>query len=360
MKKLLPIILPFFSLAVTAQSPISILSTDMAQIGDVINRKADTMTVLTGPGPAGPNQTWVMTNLSSSVNDEITSVVTVASTPYASSFSTSNVAMTNDNVSYIYMNRSNSTLTTQGGAGDLLLLGSIITAPLSPDLTLHNFPRNYNNNFSDNYATDITIAGSIISPLVSQIRYKRIGVVKDTTDGWGTITTPVGTYNTLRVKRVDFSTDSIWIKPVFPPTWSLYSNKKDTSYSYTWLAKETKLAVAELGYDSLDQPKTFKWSLIPPLSVSIDENVSSLKSEVYPIPASDYINLRFGNDLIEDEYFFTVYDALGKILMTEEIHGSASIVCNFSIEGLCPGFYNWELSDPKQLKKSSGKISVVR
>jgi len=365
MIKQLLLALSILPLSVFAQSPITILSTDMAQIGDLINRKADTLTPITGPGPAGANQTWVMTNISSNPNyilNENTSVITVASTPYAADFTNSNVAMTNDNVSFIYMKNTSTYLTTQGGAGDLLLLGNTIVAPLNPDLLLHNFPRTYNSTFTDNYATDITIDGSIISGLVDQIRYKRVATVTDITDGWGKITTPVGTYDVLRVKRADHGIDTTWILPTigFPPTWSIYSTKDDTSFSYTWLGKEGKLAIAELGYDSLDQPKTFKWTLIPPLTVSLAENAENMQMEIFPVPASEFVSLRFGNEVEEGEYFFCVYDVMGRMLLQEKVNAFLSAQCNVNVQNLPPGYYSWQLFDGKQVQKKSGKLTIVR
>lgn len=253
-----------------SQAQITILSTDMAQIGDTVSRVADTMTALV-PGPAGANKSWVMTNETIDTT-EITKVMAPSSTPYSSSFSGSNVALTNDNKSYLYFNQTTSASKLTGLAGDLLNDGNIIIIPFNPSMLLHNFPRTYGSNFSDNYTMDVTINGT--SPGVDKIRFKRTSTARDTTDGWGIVTTPVGKYNCLRVKRVDFPIDSIWVKPFFPPTWSLYSTKKDTIYGYSWLAKQTKLAVAELGYDSLDKPKKFTWSLIAPFKATITSSNS--------------------------------------------------------------------------------------
>ncbi len=360
MKKLFLFSFSIFTLSAFAQ--ITIDASDMAQIGDVVNRKADTLTPITGPGPAGANQSWTMTSLSQYVNNENTSVVTVASTPYAASFPNSNVAMTNDNVNYIYLNHQTSTYTTQGGAGDLLMLGNTIVAPLNPDLTLHNFPRTYGSSFSDTYKTDITIDGSIINSLVDQVRYKRVGTVYDNTDGWGTLTTPAGTYDVLRVKREDRAIDTIWILPVlgFPPTWSVFSTKNDTAFSYQWLGNDMKLAVAELNYDSLDQPKTFKWTLIPPITVGLDENTANLKAEVFPVPASDVLTLKSGNELEAGEYFFCVYDVAGKMLMQEKIYAAASATYNFSVQQLPPGLYTWQLISQTLTQRMSGKLTITR
>ncbi len=263
MKKIL-LLIALILFSTFSFSQISIIFSDMPQIGDTVSRNADTMTTLT-PGPAGANQSWVMTNTTVHVT-EVTKVLAPSSTPYAGSFSTSNISFTNDNQSYLYFNQNSTTSVIKGAAGDLLKTGCNITTPFNPDMLLHNFPRNYASNFSDAYGMDVTVSGSCVNQsTVDQVRFKRVSTIKDTTDAWGTITTPVGTYQCLRVKRVDFSVDSTWVKGFFPfNTWNLISTKVDTSYSYVWLAKEGKLAIAEMSFDSLDNPKKFTWSLIPP------------------------------------------------------------------------------------------------
>ncbi len=251
MKRFLPFILfvPFISVA-----QISIDLSDMTQVGDVITRKADTMSVLAGPGAAGANQTWNFTQLSTYIIDETTQVMNASDAPNGSSFPGSNLAMTNDNVNYLYFNQNASQLITLGFAGDLLGNGTPIVAPFTSGLLVHNFPRTYGSNFSDNYVIDVTLDGSSISPLVNQVRFKRTAQILDTTDAWGQLTTPLTTYNSLRAKRTEFSADSIWVQAVFPPTWTLFQTSFDTTISYQWYADQGKLAVAELTFDSLGAP----------------------------------------------------------------------------------------------------------
>ena len=362
MKKLLLFSLSILALPAFSQTPISILSTDMAQVGDVVNRKADTMTVLTGPGPAGANQTWVMTSLSSYVNNENTSIIAPSASGTSAYNGNSNQALTNDNANWLYLNLTSSTMIGKGAYGDLLMTGNNLNIPLNPDMLIHNFPRTYGSNFTDGFGIDVTFSGSEVGqPSVHQVRFKEVGTAYDTTDGWGSLTTPVGTYNTLRVKRVTFVKDTTWYKLFSFSSWAILSTKNDTTFGYTWLAKETKLAVAELSNDSVDQPKIFKWSLIPPITVSVDEK-ENLKAELFPVPASETVSLRLASNAEAGEYFFTIYDVAGKMLMQEKINGSASATYTFAVQHLPAGLYTWQLTGRKQItgQKNSGKLSIVR
>ncbi|MBL4665659.1 MAG: hypothetical protein JKY23_06925, partial [Nitrospinaceae bacterium] len=263
MKKLLAFLPLLFSLTLMGQ--ISIVSTDFAVIGETISRQQDTLPTI-NEGSAGANQTWLL-NVGTIHNPLSTTVMAPASTPYAADFPTSNLAMTNDNLSYVYFNIDANFNITTGAAGDLLLTGEILKAPFNPDLTLNEYSTDYGDNYIDTYRFDVTADGSTFNALLDSIRIVHNGTVYDTCDGWGTTKTLVGDYNSLRVKRVEHGIDSIWtlanFPPFPPPTWQYLGTFYDTSTTYAWLAKEGKLAIAELTFDSLDNPDVFTWTNVP-------------------------------------------------------------------------------------------------
>jgi len=259
-------------LSISTFAQITVLSTDMPVIGDTITRNVDTLTTET-EGPGGANQVWDFTGAAAhEVN--ATRVILPSTTPYAADYASSNMAMTNDNVAFIYFDAQTSYFNTTGAAGDLLNNGVIIKANFSPDLTVNQFPTDYGNNFIDTYAFDVTTDGSVINVLLDSIRIKHNGTVYDTTDAWGTVITDIGSYNTLRVKRVEFSIDSIWTKlpdpiwPLPPSQWTFFDAFINTATTYSWIAKEGKLAVAELNFDSLDNPNNLTWTTVPAIPVA--------------------------------------------------------------------------------------------
>jgi hypothetical protein len=302
------------SIALSSQSlwgQISLDQTDMPSVGDYIPRKSDTMTVLPGPGGSGPNQVWNFTTLSAYVITENTSVVSVASTPNGNQFGNSNMAMTNDNASYLYFNKNAQSFSTQGFSGDLLGTG-VINAVFNPDLTLHQFPRTFGSSFSDTYVIDVTVPGAAINPLLSQINFKRTSAVQDTTDAWGQLTTPHGTYDVLRIHTMEVLSDSIWAQPLFPPAWNLVSTSTDTTHSYSWVGKGGKLAIAEMSFDTLGLPKIFKWTEFPGIGVGLTENqTSEIKITPNPTSSSGIISIQS----CEIGEKFTLVNTLGKVVM---------------------------------------------
>lgn len=314
----------------TSFAQITIESTDLTSIGDQITRYIDTIPVY-GPGGSGANQTW---DFSAAINDTVnnTSVVTVASTPFASTFSGSTYAMTNNGASYLYFTHDANVLTTTGAAGDLLNNGDQIESPFSDALTLHEFPRTYLSNFDDTYAfvTEADGAG-IPTPIpVYRVKLTHSGHVYDTTDAYGTLITPTGTYDALRVKSTDFTNDILEYKLFSFSSWTLLSNKSDTSVAYSWHAKEEMLAIAEYSYDTLGNPKQFVYSTVPPVTtVGIGEKTYENGIAVYPQPAEEQLCVK---NLPSDKGLFTaqIFSATGVLMREEYLSGSCMDISEFS------------------------------
>jgi len=250
---------------------ITILSTDLPVIGDTIPRQQDTLPS-SNEGPSGVNQIWDFSNAAAH-NLNNTAILNPNSTPYGTDFSGSNMAMSNDGASFIYFSTFTDSMITDGAAGDLLGTGEIIKAFFYPSLKTNEYPTAYGNIYQDTYGFDVKADGSNLSVLLDSIRLKHTGTIYDTIDGWGTTITPVGSYQSLRGKRVEYSIDSIWTKgvtvfPFPPPTWTFFDAIIDTTTTFSWLAKEGKLSIAELNFDSLDNPNTLTWTLMPAIPIA--------------------------------------------------------------------------------------------
>lgn len=355
MKTTLLLLLTIVSSGLSAQLIID--QSDMPSIGDNIPRKSDTMTVHPGPGGSGANQTWNFVATSAFVINENTSVVSVASTPNGNQFSSSNMAMTNDNASYLYFNNSAQSFTTQGFAGDLLGTG-VINVNFASSLTLHQFPRTYGSTFTDTYGLNVTVPGASFNPLLSQINFRRIANVVDETDGWGQITTPFGTYNVLRVKRTEIFTDSIFALPIFPPTWQLVSTNTDTTQNYSWFAKDGKLAVAEMSFDTLGLPKIFKWTELPGIGLGFEEQALHEVS-VYPNPATDVLYIETKQGVSYENLNLLIYNQFGRLISNEKLDTSLGKK-ELSVGDYEEGLYHWEIRGEESAFLQRGKIVIVR
>lgn len=283
MKHYLPLAVLLTASALCAQAQITYEYADIPVIGEQITRYRDTMTVY-GPGPSGPNQQW---SFPSPVTHEtiVTSIIAPSATPHAATFTSSNMAMTNDNSSYLFFANTSTKMESTGAAGDLLMNGGNIVSVFNPRLTVHNLPRNYDDNTDDTYYFEVVTTDHGI-PLVHSVRLRHYGHVYDSTDAHGLLTTPVGTYDCLRVKSTDHTNDSVWIKLFSFSQWTLQQDftGRDTSVSYSWIGKESGLALAEMSFDSLDNPKNFTWTSVLPLTTGLQPSVAD-DVRIYPQPA---------------------------------------------------------------------------
>jgi len=288
-------------------SQISILSTDLPVAGDYIIRNKDTLPSY-DEGQNGANVYW---NFSNALNHTsvTTAILDPVNTPYYSNFSTSNLAMTNDFASFIYLTKYNDSLVTNGIAGDLLGTGEVIKSYFVPNLKTDEFPTSFGNNFSDSYSFEATADGAVINAFLDSVRLKHYGTVYDTVDAWGGISTPMGFYAAIRVKSIEYSIDSIWTLPIFPPTWTIFQTAIDTVTTYSWLTKEGKLPIAEMTFDSLGNANVFIWSTMP--GANLFENNKS-KIKLYPNPVSDVLTVSISNQFVISASSLIVRDVLGK------------------------------------------------
>lgn len=337
-----------------AKAQISYLASDLPVIGEQITRYRDTIAQY-GPGSAGPNQQW---SFPAPVIRETftTSIVSPASTPNASTFTNSNLALTNDNTSYLYFSTSANSMLATGTSGDLLQNGTTVVVPFSNPLTVHNLPRNYDDASDDTYYFE-AIAYNISVPIagiplnVNAARLRHYGHVYDTTDGYGQLTTPVGTYDCLRVKSTDYTEDSIWTKLFSFSPWSLQSSLtgKDTSTSYSWIGKESGLALAELSFDTLDNPKNFTWTSVLPLTTGIAATESN-EIQVFPQPNTGKFSATWSDN--QGFRLAEVFTTDGRKVVAMNISNANRL--DFDLEALPSGMYLLQLSG------NDGQNSVVQ
>lgn len=342
MSKFLPLysILALSLFPLLGNAQITLESSDLTSIGDEITRYIDTIPAY-GPGGDGPNQTW---DFSSAVIEDtaVTTVVTVASTGFSSAFSTSAYAMEGEaGDSWLYFEHDANTMSATGAAGNLLGNGNI-ESPFSDNLILHQFPRTYASRFDDTYAfvTEASGAGLPTPIPVDQIRLTHSGHVFDTTDAYGTLITPTGSYDALRVKTVDYTHDIVEVKVFSFSQWTEFSNTMDTSTSYSWHAKEEMLAIAEMAFDSLGNPSRFTFSTVPPVTTVAVEESSDNEWTVYPQPASDFLYFKGATSIIG--FNAQIYSIDGRIVKNEMMMSN-----RIALGDLKSGIYVLHLTDSK-------------
>ena len=254
------------------QAQINIVSGDLPVIGDTLPSAKDTtlldgMAAISFNGTAGANQVW---NFALTPHQLITTyAVAPNTTPDGSAFPSATISYTSDMANYSYNKLTASVYTSEGFSGELLF-GISAVVDYTNTYDQYRFSVDYLDSYSDDYAfTEMTdyddlpvslqtliddgIDASGFGGLVDEVLQLRLRFSSNfthTVDAWGTVTTPIGTYNCLRQKRDESSSINIdvQIRDIFTSeSWidDVFAIPVNTT-NYEWLTKVTKQPVVTL------------------------------------------------------------------------------------------------------------------
>lgn len=290
MKKiLLSVLVPLIPFGIYSQ--ITINSTDIIDVGTSVIQIQDTVpdpTVVIGS--AGANQNWDFSMLKDQLVDTLDFVAPSAS-PYGNDFPASNVAVEFDSALWGYFIKSSSALYQDGFEGYSSNLSSVIKADYNPNELFLKFPANYQDSYNDTSITDFKFDGSAFN--VDSIRAKITVYKFFNIDAWGTVTTPVKSYNALRVYVKRREIDSIWAFDSFLfPSWSFVQAGSSTFYTYDWWTNDPSVGfpVVSLNYDTATSTVVSAIWLKDTTTVNfIVKNEFNERIKLYPNPANNYL-----------------------------------------------------------------------
>jgi hypothetical protein len=245
----LTLIMAFGSIGhLLSQTAISVNQNDFASANSqVILSNASALSQnVAGLASTGPNSIWNYSNLTPTSQDTL-AFTSPSSTPYfllnnsfVSTYANTGVfslpaipgVPTISDVTDYY--KKSSTDLRQVGVGVTI---SSIPVPTfyNPVDKLYKFPLNYNN--VDSAPAKFSISIPTIGYYGANINRKNI------VDGWGSLTTPFGTFQTLRVKSEVKRIDSLKLDTLLPFGFSF---PRPTLYEYKWIAKNLKYPVLQI------------------------------------------------------------------------------------------------------------------
>ena len=283
-----------------ASAQDTIQSQDLPNNGDVFVLSTGTISHNIQPSSTGENYVWNFSNLESS-NQQIDSMIPVSATnPALSFFFIDNVLNTNranhasrgrnfnigiseftDVFNYYYNSVSQYEQPGLGAIIDSILIPVFYT----PHDIIYKLPLRYNNEDSCSYGFEIDLSSSTIG-IYYQVNRKRYNKV----DGWGTLITPFGTFDVLRIKTTLTEQDSLYVTALnqgikLPPV---------TSYEFKWMGTGFGLPLLQINTTAIDTQVT---QILYQDSIRLT-NVSDFKqviseSLVFPNPASEKIVVKY-------------------------------------------------------------------
>lgn len=140
-------------------------------------------------------------------------------------------------------------------------------------------------------------------------------------DGWGTITTPYGTFDALRVRHTITEIDSLQISFLGSPMW--VELPIPMNYSYEWWTNNEKDAILRIntrrvGGNEVVTDVSYRDNYISLAAINEKESV---EISVYPNPVTTELNVSGLND-----YFtYSIIDPAGKIVMSGQAIDKISV-----------------------------------
>ncbi len=268
------IIAVFIGFSLNAQ--ITINSNNIVDVGDEVYQAFDTIPDATiVPGSAGASQVWDFSALVIYTRDTM-AFVSPASTPYDTAFVGDNVAMfMSEENAWAYLNKSTSNLEMMGIVGDLFETG-MVAIEFNPGETIIQFPFTYLNSFNDNSQWEIVID----TIKMIQILDKFVEA-----DAWGSMTTPLGTYEVLRIFSTRIETQEIYFDSL--GNWVLYHTSADTSYNYEWWTDDVamKFPLASFSWDIDSMSVDGEVEFLENIAISVPE-INAENISIYPNPTN--------------------------------------------------------------------------
>jgi len=334
MKKLFTLsLLMAFGLFVNAQ--ITVTNNDLAPAGTtIINSIDNSVDDKIVPGSPGPNKTWDFLTLNQDNTDTLKFLLP-AWTPYPDNFPDANFAanLVNDNA-YAFLIRNDDKLSAIGLVGSYDVYENV-SVPLVPEEVYMDFPVQFGQTRDENFYIEARLESD--TPPADSVKYRQRTVKSSFVDAWGSLTLPMGTYNTLRIKEERTTYDSIWGK-IFG-TWVLVQTDQSSSTLYKWITNDASLGyyLVTMNYNTGNQTvNSVEFMNMMPVGV---ENHSQKSILAYPNPVKDILHFNIKN--IERGELL-IYNLNGQLVVNKEIMDSKTSV---SVSSLPNGIYFYVVKD---------------
>lgn len=313
----------FLTTLAKGQSSISLTVEDMPKIETGYISKGLFPPVPININQTGENQNWDFSALiPDDIDPDTTFYFAPSRTPYAADFPNSNVAEGDiSEGEFIYYSFTPNKADIVGMVIPLNIAGPV-KSKFTPNVTYFPFPFTYGSRNRSSgtsvYKVDNTDPNS--ENIIDSIRVTNTLTISDTADGWGTIKTPVATYNALRVKLHIRLLSIVEVKAVGTGVWSRSGDPViEYSRSTEWYAKNIGEPVFSIDFaDSVGTEIRFvSWlqgTTTSPIT-SLQKNNLEALTKINPNPNEGSFQVEFPKEINLNQIHVT--DAAGKAVDVE-------------------------------------------
>lgn len=248
---LLGLFVALFSIHANAQ--ITLDSSDFLSVGDtftVIYAKNPSVVSVTG----GANHAWDFSALIvDSLSGAKARAIDKTKYPIDSMFPDANMRVNSVSYGRAYLIKTQDSVVLDGMANLELAQGTGIDFNFKPNVKLIQFPLNYNDSYLSATKIDTIVDTAITALNFDKIRIEANIQIKSTVEGWGTMKSPQGTENCLKLYSQEARKYTVkghvkgigWINTPF-------ITQEDTTHTYRWFGKNFGYQIAEATTDEKD------------------------------------------------------------------------------------------------------------
>ena len=340
----------------SASAQITITTADVAVPTSNIYQANDTLPTIT-PGAAGASVTYNMTALNNHYLDTMTFLP--ASAAPSATFPTANLLVKQGwQAVYGYANNSATQLVMQGIGGTINIGGTLanVAQKNTPPEKLATFPFTYLSTFNNNYRTitrPFALALTVGAFTTDSARTHGSTRKTVSVDGWGTLSTPLGTYDVIRSKETKVNHDTTDVHlPLLGGFWqNAVRVTSDSTTQYSYWANSIGFTLVSVTMDSAGAVKSAQWLYQLPVGIN---NVAAADNSIteYPNPAQNEINI-VGNT--SGERTITLYDIAGRLVGTYSITNDKTTINTASYAS---GMYSYKITEKDGSIVKQGKVTI--
>lgn len=370
MKKTLLSLIMLTSIGIySSQAQITVNSTDVVNAGDVVEQASDTIPGAITIGSGGASQTWNFSTLSEDVLDTL-SFKNPGPLPGSSSYPSSNIGMvdTDQDSTWMFLTKNGSGLFVDGMAQ--YQQGSLVTIPFMS--TIITFPStmgtNYGGSWSGtlaNFAFGIDPDGPGPLPTIDSLKMTRSSTINSNIDGWGDVTTPFGTFASLRQIVLEENIDTTWtlangnwtiIDPTVASIFGIDPVAYDTTRAARWWTNDptAKFPIVEMDYEANGTVNNIDWQKSTP-TLGVNEQIKTVSGvSLYPNPAKSEITIETN---LTNNNSISILDVTGKLIA---IHNFNTKAITFPVSDFNNGIYFYNIYDVDGKVLHSNKFVVAK
>ncbi len=353
MKKLLLLISTVLLLTTLGKTQITTTNATLPQLGDKLYTVIDTFPYIFILDASPVAQTWDFTLLNADVLN--TTEIKAASTgSQGASFPDADIILPfYDGEGYAKVYTDSIEIVGYHGSPIEPVQSFVATTDLNPSHTYRIANLTYGSTYIDSVYFQVVEVGSNLDPdetfgiTVDSARMTITSIREDTVDAWGTMTTPFGTFDVIRLKQVEYRNTKVEAKyAIFDWTdlsdFGIEGLGDEVITTYVWLSANDKEPIARVERNEVTGFNRFcEWRIDENYAMVVNNEevmVTEPEIKVYPNPAVNEVNFEL-NNLRAGRYTLNFYNIIGRKITSEVVDISGSHFHSVGLRSFAKGVY---------------------